>query len=339
MYLSGDDYGTAAKTQAFYDKLFDRLSRLPAVETAGGVLNLPMCGIRYTWDFEIEGRPKPEGSMNYTDFQIATPEYFSAMRIPLVSGRLFGAGDGERQPAVVVINQTMARRFWPGGDAIGKRIRLGSDWHEIVGIVGDVHHMGLNASVLCETYLPHLQQQWSQMMIAIRTRTAPSDSIAEVRSEIASLDPNLPVADVRPLESLVSQTMSDYRTILCLLGAFAVAALALAALGLYGTLSYAVARRTREIGIRVALGEPLRRVRRLIVGQGLLLSTIGIAVGCPISLALGRLLETQLYEVKATDPWVLASVSLLLFAVAILSCWIPANRASRIEPITALRAE
>jgi putative ABC transport system permease protein len=233
----------------------------------------------------------------------------------------------------------MAHRFWPSGDAIGKRIKIGDDWHEIVGIVGDVHHIGLSESVLCESYLAYRQHPWSQLMVAIRTGTGPSAYVAQVRREIASLDSSLPAADVRPLESLVSQTMSDRRIVVDLLGAFAAAALGLAALGLYGTLSYSVARRSREIGIRVALGEPLRRVHRLVVGQGLFLSALGILMGCTISLALSRLLESQLYEVKATDPRTLVGVSLLLLLVAILSCWIPARRAARIEPITALRME
>ncbi len=339
MYLAGGNYDTPQKTQAFYERLFARLSAIAGVETVGGVLNLPMCGIRYTWDFEIQGRPKPKGRMIYADYQVATPEYFSAMRIPLVGGRMFGAGDGEHDPRVVVINQTMARSFWPAGNAIGKRIRIGKEWFEIIGIVGDVHHMALSAPVLCETYLPHRQQPWSQLMVAIRTATAPSAYAAEVRRAIASLDADLPAADIRPLDSLVSQTLSDRRTIFELLGAFAATALGLSALGIYGALSYTVTRRSREIGIRVALGQPLGRVRRMILAEGLMLSAGGILAGWGASAMLSHLLESQLYQVKATDPWTLAAVALLLSLVAAASCWIPAGRATRIEPAVALRME
>jgi putative ABC transport system permease protein len=177
------------------------------------------------------------------------------------------------------------------------------------------------------------------MMIAIRTSNDPAAFAAQVRHEIAAVDPTLPPADVRPLEALERQTTEDKRTIVSLLAGFAAAALALAALGLYGTLSYSVARRTREIGIRVALGAPMGGIRRLVVGQGLVLSGVGILLGSSISVGLGRLLESQLYGVSSTDPMTLCGVSLLLFFVGAASCLIPANHAARIEPITALRME
>jgi putative ABC transport system permease protein len=205
--------------------------------------------------------------------------------------------------------------------------------------VRDVHHMGLGASVLCESYLPYLQQPWNPLMIAIRTEGEPASYAAEVRRAVASLDPSMPLPEIEPLPSLVAATTSDIRAIVSLLGAFAAAALALAALGLYGTLSYTVARRSREIGIRVALGEPLRQVRNLVVRQGLSLTALGAAAGCAASFALNRFLAGHVFGVKAADPAALASVAFLLLLVALVSCWIPAHRASRIDPITALRME
>lgn len=336
--LTGD-YNSEAKRKAFYENLFARLSGIAGVKGAGGVLNLPMCGYRYTWDFDIEGRPKPKGIMNYADYQIVTPDYFSVMRIPLEGGRWLSSADSEKGELVVVINATMAREFWPQGGAIGKRIRIDGAWYGIVGIVGDVHHIGLSYPVRPETYMPHLQHLWMPLMLAIRTDDAPSLYANQVRSEITALDASLPPPDIRPLASIVSETLAGRRMIVDLLTAFAASALALAALGLYGTLSYAVARRTREIGIRVALGSPIGRVHRLVVGQGLALSVCGLLSGVAISLALGRLVEAQLFEVKATDPLSLTSVAVLLLGVAIVSCWIPASRAARIDPIIALKSE
>jgi putative ABC transport system permease protein len=233
----------------------------------------------------------------------------------------------------------MAREFWPDGGALGKRIKINEAWYGIVGIVGDVHHIGLDYPVRPETYMPHLQNLWMPLMLAIRTDGAPSLYVSRVRGEIMALDPSLPPPEIRPLASIVSETLAGRRMIVDLLTAFAASALALAALGIYGTLSYAVARRTREIGIRVALGSPIERVRRLVVGQGLTLSVCGLFAGVAISLALGRLVEAQLFAIKATDPLSLMSVAVLLLGVAIVSCWIPASRAARIDPIIALRSE
>jgi putative ABC transport system permease protein len=332
-------YNSEAKRKAFYEDLFTRISGIAGVKGAGGVLNLPMCGYRYTWDFDVEGKPKPKGVMNYADYQIVTPEYFSVMHIPLEGGRLFNTGDNEKSEPVTLINQTMARQFWPEGGAVGKRIKINRVWYSVVGIVGDVHHIGLSYPVRPETYMPHLQNLWMPLMLAIRTADAPSLYVSQVRSEILALDPGLPPPDIRPLSFIVSETLAGRRMIKDLLTAFAASALGLAALGLYGTLSYTVARRTREIGIRIALGSPVGRVLRLVVRQGLALSICGLLAGVAISLVLGRFVEAQLFSVKASDPFSLVDVTALLAGVAIVSCWIPASRAARIDPISALKSE
>jgi putative ABC transport system permease protein len=338
-YLAGNNYNSEVKRKAFYDTLFARLSAIPGVKAAGGVLNLPMCGYRYTWDFEIDGKPKPKGVMNYADYQIVTPEYFSVIHMPLKAGRSFSSVDSEKGELVVIINSTMAKEFWPEGGAIGKRIKIDGAWYSIVGIVGDVHHIALNYPVRPETYMPHLQHLWMPLMLALRTDESPSLYAGQVNSVLMALDPSLPPPDIRPLSAIVSDTLADRRMIADLLTAFAASALALAALGLYGTLSYAVARRTREIGIRVALGSPIGRVRRLVMGQGLALSAYGLLTGIAISLAMGRILESQLFAVTASDPLSLTEVALLLLGFAIASCWLPAARAARIDPMIALKCE
>jgi putative ABC transport system permease protein len=338
-YLAGNNYNSEVKRKAFYDSLFGRLSAIAGVKAVGGVLNLPMCGYRYTWDFDIDGKPKPKGVMNYADYQIVTPEYFSVMHMPLEAGRPFSSADSEKGELVVIINSTMAWEFWPEGGAVGKRIKIGGVWYGIVGIVGDVHHIALDFPVRPETYMPHLQHLWTPLMLAIRTDESPSLYASQVRGALTALDPSLPPPDIRPLSAIVGETLTDRHMIADLLTAFAGSALALAALGLYGTLSYTVARRTREIGIRVALGSPIGTVRRLVMGQGLALSVYGLLSGLAISLGIGQILESQLFAVKADDPQSLIEVALLLLGFAIASCWLPAVRAARIDPIIALKSE
>ena len=338
-YMAGDKYNSATKRKEFYENLFNRLSKITGVKAAGGVMNLPMCGYRYTWDFDIEGRPKPQGVMNYADWQVTTPEYFSIMHIPLEAGRLYNSADNEGSQRVALVNDTMARGYWPEGDALGKRIKINQVWYSIVGIVGDVHHIGLGYPVLPETYMPHLQQLWNPLMIAIRTEGDPSLYANAVRNEILALDPNLPPPDVRPLASIVSETVAGRRMIADLLMVFAGSALALAALGLFGTLSYSVARRTREIGIRVALGSPVTLVVSLVLRQGIALSIAGLLVGLALSLSLGRFLGSQLFAIEASDPLSLISVAFLLLGVAVAACWLPARKAANIDPMIALRSE
>jgi putative ABC transport system permease protein len=335
--LPGAKYGEQAKSRAFFEQLLDRVKALPGVESVGGVSDLPMSGNISTSAFLIDGKPAPVGEMIYTDVQTATVDYFSTLSIPLLKGRLFNEADQSGAVAVAVINQQMASRFWPGEDPIGRTIRIGGQRYEIVGIVGDVRHFGLNANVRPETYLPHTQQTARTMTLAVRARSDGSALARDVRSQVAQLDANVPLADVRTLKAAVAGTTSDFRVIVFLLGAFACAALVLAALGLYGVISYSVAQRTREIGIRMALGAQATDVRRMVVKQGLWLAMLGLAVGLLASLASGRVLTSLLYEVKPTDPLTLLIVSATLLAIALLACLIPARRAARVDPMEALR--
>ena len=277
--------------------------------------------------------------MIYTDFQVATSDYFAAMGIAMLKGRLFTEQDHGQAPAVVVINECMASKFWPQEEVIGQRIRIGGQRYEIVGVVGNVRHFGLSAAVRPETYVPHTQRAARSMMLAIRTKADPTALASDVRAQVTQLDPNLPLADVRTLEASIAGTTSEFRTITLLLGTFAIAALALAGLGLYGVISYSVAQRTREFGIRLALGAQRGDVRYMVVRQGVILTLIGLAIGLAVSFASGRVLTSLLYEVKATDPLTFGTVSVILGAVALAASLIPARRATRIHPMEALRYE
>jgi putative ABC transport system permease protein len=337
--LPGAKYDGPVKSRAFFDQLLAGVRALPGVETAGGVSDLPMSGNIATSAFRIDGRPAPVGEMIYTDFQTATADYFGAMAIPLLKGRMFTDQDHDQATAVTVINQRMAAKFWPGEDPVGRTIRIGGRRYEIIGIVGDVRHFGLNAMVRPESYAPHTQQAGRSMTLAIRARTESTALARDIRALVAQLDPNVPLAEVRTLEAAVAGTTSDFRAIVVLLGAFACAALVLAALGLYGVISYSVAQRTREIGIRMALGAQPADVRRMVVRQGLVLTLTGLGIGVAASVASGRVLTSLLYEVKATDPLTFLIVSAILELVGLFASLIPSHRATRVDPMEALRHE
>jgi putative ABC transport system permease protein len=341
IHLSGARYAEAPKTRAFYDQLLAGVKALPGVESVGGVTSLPMSGSISTSSFLIEGQPEPEGNANYTDVQTATSDYFHVMGIPLLKGRVFGRQDDEHTPGVVLINQQMAVKFWPGEDPIGRWIRFsdGKTNYEIVGIVGDVRHFGLSAGVRPETYMPQSQQFGRSMMLAVRAKANPTALVREIRAQITQLDPNVPLADVGTLEATVAATTSDQRATVFLLAAFAVAALVLSAVGIYGVISNSVVQRTRDVGIRMALGAQAGDVRRMVMRQGLMLALFGLAIGVIASFVSSRLLTSALFEVTAGDPVTLAAVSFLLILVALLACWLPARRATKVDPMVALRHE
>jgi predicted permease len=339
IHLSGAKYEETSKVRAFYEQLLTDVSALPGVESAGGVTSVPMTGMISTAKFLLDGGSEQENNANYTDVQTATQDYFHVMGIPLLKGRLFDGQDQERAPRVVVINQQMAVRFWPAEDPIGRSIRIGGQAYEIVGIVGNVRHYGLSATVRAETYMPDTQQVNRSMMLAVRAKVNPTALARDIRSRIAQLDPDVPLADVRPLEAAVAGTASDRRASVLLLGAFAVAAAVLSALGIYGVIAHSVAQRTRDIGIRMAIGAQAAHVRRMVLRQGLSLALVGLSIGVAASLLSSRMLTSLLYEVKPTDLATLATVTCVLVLVALLACWLPARRAARVEPMAALRGD
>ncbi|HEY3188888.1 MAG TPA: FtsX-like permease family protein, partial [Solirubrobacteraceae bacterium] len=332
----------------FFDELVARLGALPGVRSAGTVMGLPLSGTRFSLVFEVAGRPKlPVAQQPSMELRVASPGYFEAMGIPLLRGRGFERGDREGARQVVVLSQTAVRRFFPGEDPLGKSITVG--WRrgegkppaggEVVGIVGDVKERGLAEENPPEIYLPYAQLPVSTMDILLRTSTGPMTLAPAAAGVVHGLDPELPVARVRTLDDIVARSISEPRFYVVLLGAFAGTALFLAALGIFGVMSYAVVQRSREIGIRVALGAHPAHLRRMVLGQALLLAAGGVVVGLLGSLALSRVIAGLLFELSPTDPGTLAGVAALLTGVALLASYLPARRATRVDPITALRSE
>jgi putative ABC transport system permease protein len=342
--LSRMKYPEENQRVSFYKQLIEKVAALPGVQAVGAAMITPLSDKDYVLPFMIQGRPPyPAGSAPTTNYYSVTPDYFKAMGIPLLRGRLFTERDTKDTPRVVIINETMAKRFFPGEDPIGKRLDLGDarepDWEEIVGIVGDVKHYGLIQETTAQTYEPHTQRPVSGMTLVARTSGDPSSLSAAIRGEVLKIDKEQPVSDIRTLEQYFSASIAQRRFSALLLGIFAAGAMALASVGIYGVLSYSVTQRRREIGIRLALGAARRDVLKLVVGHGMLLTLIGMAIGLGAAFALTRVISTLLFSVSATDPTTFGLIALLLGAVALLACWIPARRATKVDPMVALRYE
>jgi putative ABC transport system permease protein len=270
-----------------------------------------------------------------------SPGYFTAMRIPLFRGRNFTDADITGATPVVIINQTVAEKYFPNQDPIGKTLQNSRDRIplQIVGVVSDVKFSTLSAPKVEEMYLPYLQAPWMVMTVVVRTNSATQPLVSAVREKIREIDPDLPVAGVQPLEKLVSDSMGQPRLVTALVGAFAGFALLLAAIGIYGVMAYSVSHRLREMGIRMALGAAPRDILRLVVGQGMRLVLIGIAIGFVASLWLSGLLASLLFGTQAKDPLTFSLVAITLACVALAACYIPARRAMRVDPMVALRYE
>jgi putative ABC transport system permease protein len=330
---------------AFFQQLVEKAGTLPGVQAAGATSLLPLGGSEYNLSFGIQGRPTlPPGEGQSVNFYSVSAGYFKAMGIRLLRGRLFTERDSRDSQRVAIINETMAKKIFPDDDPIGKRITVDPgnknlDWFEIVGIVGDVKHAGIDRGTTLQTYEPYTQRTFSYMTLVVRAEGDPASLTAAIRSEVLKLDKEQPVSDVRTLDQIYSASIAQRRFSALLLGVFAAVALALAAVGVYGVLSYAVTQRTHEIGIRMALGAARRDVLRLVIGRGMLLTLIGVAAGLGAAFALTRLMSTLLFEVSPTDPLTFSSIGLLLGAVALLACWIPSRRATKVDPLMALKHE
>ena len=323
-----------------FEDIAVRVRALPGVSGVGGIDLMPLdAQERQASRFVIEGQPLPaSGARPLVEFRSASLDYFSTLQIPLIRGRLFTPDDWPTPN--ILINEQMARRFWPGGDPLGKRIDLCSldakpCWSQIVGVVGNVHQFGLDKTL---TYDIYFAGGWKQYLV-VRSASDPAALAAAVKDVIHNADPNLPVTRITTLDALVSDSLSPQRFSAVLIGVFAVLALLLSGAGIYGVMSYAVEQRTREMGIRMALGAQPRTILGLVVGRGARLALIGIAVGAAGALALTRLLSSLLFGVKPTDPVTFAGVALLLIGVALLACYVPARRAMRVDPMVALRYE
>ena len=346
---------------AFYNELIVRLQALPGVESVGATTNTPL-GPAESWSgFAIEDRPAPpQGNHQQAAVRTVSDDYFRTMQIPLRKGRFFNSSDArvalplirwfEQQPLpehfddpqaapAIIINETMARLYWPNEDPVGRRMRIiFSPWLTIVGVVGDVHHTGLNTPPNPEMYLSQLQEPQSSMAVLARTTGDPLQLAAAAREQLRAMDKDQPVT-VTTMDQLYANSLAGQRFNTLLLGIFAAVALLLAMIGVFGVINYSVTQRTHELGIRIALGAQRRDVFKLVVGQGLLLALVGVGVGAAGAVAVTRLITGLLYGVSPTDGPTLVVVSLLVTAVAFLACYLPARRATRVDPLIALRYE
>jgi predicted permease len=339
-------YGSYSRSDAvsgFLRDLVARVERIPGVRAAAAVSRLPLAGDRSTSGLVLEGRPVPPGGGTEVHYRVITPGYFAAMGIPLRGGRAFDARDQRAAPPVAIVNETLARRVFPGEAALGRRIRLGpnprSPWIEVVGVAADARHFGLESEARAEAYVSFDQSPAPRARIVIRTAGDPLEAAAPARAAVGSIDRDLPVAEVQTLHDLVGESVAPRRVSMTLLALFAAMALVLASTGIYGVIAYTVERRRHELGIRVALGAGRGQILRLVVGEAIRLTMAGIAIGLGGAWALGGLISGLLYGAPPGDPPVLAAVCLLLVAVSIAASAIPARRATRVDPLAALRYE
>jgi predicted permease len=337
-------YGNRTNVAAFHQQLLERLAALPGVESAGLTSDLPWTGYDENSSFSIEGKTFPSNSGAGGRYHFVSSDYFRTVGVPLRAGRFFEADDRAGKRRVALINQSLADRYWPQENAVGQRLAFSSepkeeDWWTVVGVVGDVKDFPNSPAALPAFYLPLTQMPTRQVMLAVRTSAEPSGLIASVRDEIHSLDKDVPLADVKTLEMVAGRAIAGRRFALRLITCFAVTALALATMGIYGVLSYVVARRTREIGVRMALGAQTRDVIRLTIGQGMRPTLIGVALGLSGALALTRLMSSLLFGVGATDSETFIMSTILLVMAALMPCWLVARRATRVDPMEALRYE
>jgi putative ABC transport system permease protein len=337
-------YGDESKVAAFQQQLLERLGALPGAQVVGLTSDLPWTGYDENAGFTIEGKTFPGNKEPSARYHQVSNDYFRTIGVPLIAGRFFSSEDRQGTPDVVLINRSMAERYWPGESAVGKRFTFASqpkekDWYTVVGVVGDVKDFPYSPAVEPAFYWPMTQQPTSDIILAVRANTDPLRLVEAVRSEVRALDKDLPLVEVKTLQTIAATAVAGQRFTLWLVGLFALTALVLSAIGIYSVLSYLVAQRTHEIGIRMALGAKRKDVLRLLIGQGMSLTLLGVTIGLVASFGLTRLLKNLLFNVSATDPFTFAAIALLLITVALLACYIPARRATRVDPLVALRYE
>ncbi len=337
-------YDTDGKVINFWQQAVEQIKKIPGVEAAGAINSLPFTGLYPGTSMAIEGRPPlPPGQELTTGICVTDANYFQVMQIPLKRGRLFTAQEATEMRHVVVINETFARKFLPGEDPLGKRVTIEMKDEnvptEIVGVVGDNKHLGLDVAIEPMAYWPHPELTYSSMTLVLRVRGEATNVVPAARSVIRNLDPHQPVGEVITMEGLLAKSLARSRFNTTLLTIFAVVALVMAAVGIYGVMSYSVQQRTHEIGVRMALGAQERDVLTLIVRHGVVLAAIGVAAGLIASFGLTRLIVSLLFETAATDTITFAVVAIGLFLVTLLACYVPARRATKVDPLMALRYE
>jgi predicted permease len=332
-------YATGPAQIAFFDELLRRVSPLPGARSAAISATLPLSFIRMS-------PVLPEGQLNLAlsqrpiiDIEAVSPKWFEALRVPLRAGRDFTAADDARAPKVVIVNETFARRFWPNDNPVGKHIVVGRGPgpSEVIGVAADIRNRGIDQSTQAQLYLAFAQLPWGNMHLLMRTTVPPLSMTSAVRAQLAAMDPEQPVTKVQTLEAVMDDSRAQPRFTVLLVGIFSTSALALALIGIYGVLSYSVAQRRQEFGIRLALGAERTDILGMVLRQGLILAIAGIAIGLVAAFLLTRLAESMLYKIGARDPATFVLAPLVFLAVALLAGYLPARRATKVDPIEALR--
>jgi putative ABC transport system permease protein len=350
--LPRSKYPEQPQRAAFYKQVLERVRSLPGVVSAGYVTTIPLAWKGGTSGFFPEGRTveraSAEGLSYDANHRQVSSDYLKTMGIPLLRGRSFSDADDERGMAVAVVNETMARQYWPGEDVIGKRFKLGDPeedipWRTIVGVAGDVRQMGVDEPVKAEMYIPYAQitdQQWyAPRDLVIRTTVDPMSIVGAASNEIHQVDPAQPISNIRTMDEVLGEETASRRLGMTLLTIFAALALLLATLGIYGVLAYFVVQHTQEIGVRVTLGAQRRNILALVIRKGMTLTLVGVAIGLCAAFALTRLMASLLYGVGTSDPLTYATITVLLTAVALIACYLPARRATKVDPMVALTYE
>ncbi len=340
--LPSSRYGETGKRAQFFDRFFQQVDALPGVEASGSISWLPLTGLGAATSFIVIGQPRPPTGLEpVTDVRVISHEYLKSMSVPLLKGRLLNEQDPADAKGRVVINDAMARKYWPGEDPIGKHIQIHWDdiEDEVIGVVGDVKHTGLDGEVRPMTYWPYARNPYGTMTIAVRTAREAGSVVNAIAGIVRQMDPELVVANTKTMEEVVADSVAQRRLTMLLLTIFAGAALLLAAVGIYGVIAYSVTQRTQEIGIRMALGAQRGDVLRMIVGQAMTLTAAGIVSGAIGAFLLTRVMTGLLFNVTPGDPLTFVAVALVLSLVSAFASYVPGRRATRVDPVIALRAE
>jgi putative ABC transport system permease protein len=345
MALARERYKDSDSLRRFHRQVLERLAALPGVEAAGLTTHLAVEQFGTNGFLRVEGKTYPPNQEPLVELRVVSMDYFRALGVPLLRGRMFDDNEAKDSPPTVLINETMARTIWPGEDPVGKRVwgkPIWPDWVEVIGVVADVKNMGLAHPPSSEFYFNYThagEGLLNNMTLAVRARLEPALLGAAVRHEVQAVDPGQPVYNVRTMQAVLDNTVADRRINVTLLSIFAALAFILAVIGIYGVMSYTVAQQTREIGIRIAFGAQKSDIHKLILGRGVILAAAGVSIGLAVSLLLTQLISGLLFGVSATDPLTFGGFAGLLFVVALVACYVPARRAVKVDPMVALRYE